>query len=1539
MKTDDAFVTMEEGVDGICETIYSVVKEPLQPEFELRVAKARNTKNCKAKPKWMQGIFVSAICPTCENIVKKDLIESSVYAKYNLTGTRFNPLIKSAIVESKHAFQPYNVKGGEAVIETMQKLILLEKRELREATYEVPRNMVPIKEGLLMMIPNPLVNGPIPEINPDMDVGVKAQRVEELINRIVAEVTPVPKPTTPLLIAELVTVLRECNSEDLRNIVKPLVASGDIADKRRELVLHVLPGVATPDSIPIIVELISSKAVSPLRATIILTTVASTMTPTPKAISQLIRLYKDAAITESKTGLVRRSIILAAGALTHRLVILQKNVIWNKAVITSARKSLAGEMIGLLKAATETKERITILKAIANAGLVEFLPELQKIIKVNDIPASVRIEAVYALRKIAPVARMNALQVLLPVVLNRVAPTKLRMAAFVVAMEARPRSETLKMLVAVADKEPNGEVKSLIVTYLRNLQISNFPCHRDLKIAARRALAFAGHIRIRPFSSMAYFQTAFLENLKIGASAQFTAKKSARSLPYESIGLKIDTMIVEQAVNLFEAGIQTSGLQGIIRKVLGPNAAMSHILNILPKILANPELLRETVVGIVSRSSKLFEGSDILARILEPLNRPSFAEAESEIKRIIEKIDIKEREMDDVLASAFIRVFGNDLTFVSLEKEDISDLFNTVVMNLGGIKDMLYGGIPFSLVHTLPLVDNSLVLPTPTGFPIALNLTVVTLATAEGRLAIKTPGKSIDEIISQVMRSGRIPEVVVRATSEFNPAIAVAVVGSMSLDAYQVRVGSSIRATSVINPHVIKSTYGIDTRNMKIFMDYDLARQQQNIFKLEVDNPVFVSRVPFRSTEMEAVETIDPRANRVIKFEGPYIFTRDVFGYADNIKYEANVPVASWSPLPPLNSKVTMRADVIPNSDAPRKFTIQIMPTFPTEELIMETVADEVVAVVDESARIRPARKSSWMSSWWNSEPEVATQLEREEEVKEEIYRGMGYSRAGAAAYDAAELLADIGSAEIGRAATTRSIYGVIKSVGGARERRADIKITLASSADWLKQKLIVQASRTPIPGESEPWKMTIEKVLNLRIASPETKEIFTLVAMAGPISAQAKLVEAVIVRDQSMASWPAGVIPKTAVEPIGIAGVLKFSPALPRTVRRVGLVSINYMKMYLWNKISLYLPEPELTNANEVRLYAKIIPVLKRAEVLIKTPLETIAIPNLGVCPIFLPRTPTEVVPFMDVVEWEALRQDPVDELITRTVPNVCVVKAAQISTFDGVTLDLPTTECEVILAKDCSPQRLFVITAERLVTEPEKKIVKLIIPGYVIKIVPSSYGAELFINDRRQAMPVSIVDEVKGTMVLEAVKVNRMVKVVALKYGVSVLSTGIKVITKVSPVYYGATCGICGDFNGEAAAELTGPAMRLFEKPEHFMYSYLLPTATCDPAAIHLKSGLHHLMATAPCEKLRNKVIPREHMGRKEVCVSIEPVKQCGASCSPALVHNARVEFHCMPAHSTLARTLVEEHHVRPLYELRDKPVDHVEVIAKAGKCVPAY
>lgn len=33
--------------------------------------------------------------------------------------------------------------------------------------------------------------------------------------------------------------------------------------------------------------------------------------------------------------------------------------------------------------------------------------------------------------------------------------------------------------------------------------------------------------------------------------------------------------------------------------------------------------------------------------------------------------------MDDVLASAFIRVFGNDLTFVSLEKEDISDLFNT----------------------------------------------------------------------------------------------------------------------------------------------------------------------------------------------------------------------------------------------------------------------------------------------------------------------------------------------------------------------------------------------------------------------------------------------------------------------------------------------------------------------------------------------------------------------------------------------------------------------------------------------------------------------------------------------------------------------------------------------------------------------------------------------------------------------------------------------------------------------------------------------
>ena len=48
--------------------------------------------------------------------------------------------------------------------------------------------------------------------------------------------------------------------------------------------------------------------------------------------------------------------------------------------------------------------KLTVIKAIGNAGLVEFIPDVERIIKDMSQPISVRSQGVYALRRIAPIA-------------------------------------------------------------------------------------------------------------------------------------------------------------------------------------------------------------------------------------------------------------------------------------------------------------------------------------------------------------------------------------------------------------------------------------------------------------------------------------------------------------------------------------------------------------------------------------------------------------------------------------------------------------------------------------------------------------------------------------------------------------------------------------------------------------------------------------------------------------------------------------------------------------------------------------------------------------------------------------------------------------------------------------------------------------------------------------------------------------------------------------------------------------------------------
>ena len=53
---------------------------------------------------------------------------------------------------------------------------------------------------------------------------------------------------------------------------------------------------------------------------------------------------------------------------------------------------------------SDVNERVAIVKAIGNAGIVDFFPDIERVIKDKTYPAIVRMEAIFAVRRLAPVA-------------------------------------------------------------------------------------------------------------------------------------------------------------------------------------------------------------------------------------------------------------------------------------------------------------------------------------------------------------------------------------------------------------------------------------------------------------------------------------------------------------------------------------------------------------------------------------------------------------------------------------------------------------------------------------------------------------------------------------------------------------------------------------------------------------------------------------------------------------------------------------------------------------------------------------------------------------------------------------------------------------------------------------------------------------------------------------------------------------------------------------------------------------------------------
>ena len=70
--------------------------------------------------------------------------------------------------------------------------------------------------------------------------------------------------------------------------------------------------------------------------------------------------------------------------------------------LNNTRRFILQEMKGMLEIG-DVETKVAVIKAVGNAGIVDFFPDVERILKDKSQPIIVREQAIYAMRRIAAV--------------------------------------------------------------------------------------------------------------------------------------------------------------------------------------------------------------------------------------------------------------------------------------------------------------------------------------------------------------------------------------------------------------------------------------------------------------------------------------------------------------------------------------------------------------------------------------------------------------------------------------------------------------------------------------------------------------------------------------------------------------------------------------------------------------------------------------------------------------------------------------------------------------------------------------------------------------------------------------------------------------------------------------------------------------------------------------------------------------------------------------------------------------------------------
>uniref|UniRef100_A0A8C2T9M1 Vitellogenin-2 n=1 Tax=Coturnix japonica TaxID=93934 RepID=A0A8C2T9M1_COTJA len=731
-----------------------------------RIFVTKTVDSTNCQEKVEKSVGMAYIYPCPVDMMKEKLTKGTAAFSYKLKQSDSSTLITEITSQQVHQISPFSEPTGVAVMEARQQLTLLEVRSERSSAPDVPMQSY---GGLRYHFPAVLPQMPLQLIrtkNPE-------QRIVETLQHIVLNNQQDFHDDVPYRFLELVQLCRITSAEFLESIWR------QVSDKLRyrRWFLSAVSVSGTTEALKFLKTRIRNDDLSYIQT---LLTVSLTL-HLMKADEHTLPLAADLMTSSriQKNPMLQQVACLGYSSVVHRYC-SQTSACPKEAL--QPIHDLADEAISRGR---EDKMKLA-LKCIGNMGEPASLKRILKFLPISsssasEIPIHIQMDAIMALRKIAWKDPKTVQGYLIQILADKSLPPEVRMMACVVIFETRPALALITTIANVAMKESNLQVASFVYSHMKSLSKSRLPfmynissaCNIALKLLAPKldGLSFRYSRAIRAGS--------YFDNYRIGAAGEIFLMNSPGTMFPSAIISKLMANSAGSVADLVEVGIRVEGLTDVIMKRNIPFAEYPTYKKI--------KELGKALLGW------------------------------------------KELPTETPMVSAYLKILGQEVAFVNINKEVLQQVMKTVVEPadrntvIKKIASLIRNGISGQWTQPVWMGELLYMVPTCLGLPLVYG----SYTTALARAAVSVDGKMTPPLTGD-FRLSQLLESTVQIRSDLKPSLYVHTVATMGVNTEYFQQAVEIQG-EVQTRIPMKFDAKIDVKQKNIKIETNPCREESEI--------------------------------------------------------------------------------------------------------------------------------------------------------------------------------------------------------------------------------------------------------------------------------------------------------------------------------------------------------------------------------------------------------------------------------------------------------------------------------------------------------------------------------------------------------------------------------------------------------------------------------------------------------------------------------------------------------------------------------------